>query len=69
MNLTKVCNDGGTTGESPCLKCADLAIVLGGNGPQVTASEGLIGRTAEPGENIFTTCEKVRLSGEVDSQI
>ena len=55
-DLEEVCNEDDTpsNGESPCLKCADLAIQLGGEGPDSRAATGLIG-TAE--ENIFTVCE------------
>ena len=53
--LTEVCNgDTPSNGEGTCLKCADLAILQAGNGPQVEASDALIGT---PTDNIFTVCE------------
>ena len=76
-DLTKVCNvDTPSNGETPCLKCADLAITLAGNGPQgphVVAAEGLIGTSTE---NIFTVCEAddprdgfARLISDVPGQV
>ena len=54
-DLTEVCNgDTPSNGETPCLKCADLAILVAGNGPQVQGAEGLIGTSDD---NIFTVCE------------
>jgi hypothetical protein len=63
--LAGICNAQSASGENPCLKCADLAVVqalsITGSGgniafPQREASGDLIGTTTARTPNIFTVC-------------
>ena len=53
-NTSTDCDITNSNFPDQCLKCADLAIFQGGNGPQVDASSNMIGNTTD---NIFTVCD------------
>ena len=53
-NTSTDCDLANTNFANQCLKCADLSIILAGNGPQVDASLDLIGNTTD---NVFTVCD------------